>query len=186
MHRIAHLPLMTSAVRCVPSASGLCDVRVNWDEDGVCGPEAASFDHPWPGRRLVSGVMSIWTPRGPDISAEHQRLRRQRLVPHHLSPGQAAAALPRRRRPVFARLFAPRCTPPLSHLSEAPGGTLNCVCYMWWDEFPSLTLPGDPDHDALHAAERGPWRASSPCRRWRARRARYMGSATGSAVTRKR
>jgi hypothetical protein len=51
----------------------------------------------------------------------------------------------------YARLFAPRCTPHLSHLSEAAGGTLNCVCYMWWDEFPCLALPGDPHHDALHA-----------------------------------
>ena len=36
---------------------------------------------------------------------------------------------------LFVRLFAPRCTPYLSHLSEAAAGTLNCVCYMWWDEF---------------------------------------------------
>ena len=52
----------------------------------------------------------------------------------------------------FARLFAQRCTPHLSHLSEAPAGTLNCVCYMWWDEFPCLALPGDPHEGALHDA----------------------------------
>lgn len=53
---------------------------------------------------------------------------------------------------LFARLFAPRCAPLLSHLSEAPAGTLNCVCYMWWDEFPSLALPDDPHFQTLHRA----------------------------------
>lgn len=33
----------------------------------------------------------------------------------------------------------------LSHLSEAAAGTLNCVCYMWWDEFPCIALPSDPN-----------------------------------------
>jgi hypothetical protein len=51
----------------------------------------------------------------------------------------------------FARLFAPRCTPHLSHLSETNAGPLNGVCYMWWDEFPCLALPDDPHHDTLHA-----------------------------------
>jgi len=51
---------------------------------------------------------------------------------------------------IFARLFAPRCTAYLSHLSEAQAGTLNCVCYMWWDEFPSIALPGDLAFDQLH------------------------------------
>jgi hypothetical protein len=43
---------------------------------------------------------------------------------------------------LFDRLFAHRCTPRLSHLSEVPAGTLNCVCYMWWDECPCIALPG--------------------------------------------
>src|ERR1700756_2656550 len=30
---------------------------------------------------------------------------------------------------LFDRLFAPRCTPHLSHLSEVAAGDLNCVCY---------------------------------------------------------
>jgi hypothetical protein len=51
---------------------------------------------------------------------------------------------------LFAKLFQPRCTPSLSHLSEADAGTLNCVCYMWWDAFPSLALAGDPDLPTLH------------------------------------
>src|SRR5260370_35174416 len=38
----------------------------------------------------------------------------------------------------------------LSYLSEADAGTLNGVCYMWWDAFPSLALAGDPDLPALH------------------------------------
>src|SRR5262249_8110092 len=50
------------------------------------------------------------------------------------------------------KLFEPRCTPDLSHLGEAEAGTLNCVCYMWWDVFPSLALAGDPDLPTLHEA----------------------------------
>ena len=46
---------------------------------------------------------------------------------------------------LFDQLFAPRCTPHLSHLSEVAAGTLNCVCYMWWDEFPCIALPSDPN-----------------------------------------
>jgi hypothetical protein len=53
---------------------------------------------------------------------------------------------------VFARLFAPRCTAHLSHLSEAGAGTLNVVCYMWWDDFPCLALPDDPHRSVLHDA----------------------------------
>ena len=54
---------------------------------------------------------------------------------------------------LFARLFAPRCPPVLGHLSE-PGADapLSIVCYMWWDEFPCLALPEDPDHQLLHEA----------------------------------
>jgi len=51
---------------------------------------------------------------------------------------------------LFAKLFEPRCTSSLSHLSEADAGTLNGVCYMWWDAFPSLALAGDPDLPTLH------------------------------------
>jgi hypothetical protein len=52
----------------------------------------------------------------------------------------------------FARLFAPRCTPHLSHLGEAGAGPLNRVCYMWWDDFPCLALPDDPHRSVLHDA----------------------------------
>src|SRR4051812_605767 len=45
---------------------------------------------------------------------------------------------------LFAKLFLPRCAPHLSHLSDPATGPLNVVCYMWWDEFPCLALPGDP------------------------------------------
>jgi hypothetical protein len=54
--------------------------------------------------------------------------------------------------PFFERLFRPRCTPHLSHLSEADAGPLNGVCYMWWDVFPSLALAGDPHRSVLHVA----------------------------------
>jgi hypothetical protein len=52
---------------------------------------------------------------------------------------------------LFEKLFAPRCTPTLSHLSES-GGPLNGVCYMWWDEFPCVALAVDPDRNTLHTA----------------------------------
>jgi len=53
---------------------------------------------------------------------------------------------------LFARLFAPRCSAQLGHLSESPAGSLNGVCYMWWDSFPAVALPDDPDRPALHGA----------------------------------
>ena len=46
---------------------------------------------------------------------------------------------------LFALLFEPRCTPQLSHLSETDAGSLNSVCYMWWDAFPCLALPANPN-----------------------------------------
>ena len=70
---------------------------------------------------------------------------------------------------LFSRLFEPRCARLLSHLSEADAGTLNCVCYMWWDVFPSLALAGDPDLPTLHESalltmERVPHLDSIACR----------------------
>lgn len=53
--------------------------------------------------------------------------------------------------PFFEELFAPRCVPVLGHLSEG-GKSLNTCCYMWWDEFPCIALPDDPDQDLLHVA----------------------------------
>ncbi|MFT2213933.1 hypothetical protein [Rhizobium giardinii] len=52
---------------------------------------------------------------------------------------------------VFADLFAPRCAAVLCHLDEPGAAALNTVCYMWWDEFPCLALPDDPDCDLLHS-----------------------------------
>lgn len=52
---------------------------------------------------------------------------------------------------LFVDLFAQRCSPALGHLSEA-GKPLNTCCYMWWDEFPCIALPDDPDRDLLHQA----------------------------------
>ena len=52
-----------------------------------------------------------------------------------------SAAWPVRRRairsfvPLFRQVMASRCTPTLSHLSEA-GSALNSACYMWWDLLP--------------------------------------------------
>lgn len=52
---------------------------------------------------------------------------------------------------VFADLFEPNCSPALGHLSEI-GKPLNTCCYMWWDEFPCIALPDDPNRDLLHEA----------------------------------
>jgi hypothetical protein len=46
-------------------------------------------------------------------------------------------------RTFFAKLFVPRCAPLLSHLSEAPAGTLSGVCYMWCADSDSIR-PGFP------------------------------------------
>jgi hypothetical protein len=59
---------------------------------------------------------------------------------------------------VFSDLFLPRCTPHLGHLSE-PAGALNLVCYMWWDEFPCIALPDDPELKELHGAALNTMRA---------------------------
>jgi hypothetical protein len=53
---------------------------------------------------------------------------------------------------LFAQLFEPRCTPRLSHLSETDAGSLNSVCHMWWDAFPCLALPADPNLRTMQEA----------------------------------
>lgn len=52
----------------------------------------------------------------------------------------------------FSRMFAPRCAPVLSHIDEPGAAPLNGVCYMWWDVFPCVALPDDPDCDRLQLA----------------------------------
>ena len=37
---------------------------------------------------------------------------------------------------LFAKCFAVRCSPHLSHLDESGANPLNAVCYMWWDALP--------------------------------------------------
>ncbi|ODR88742.1 hypothetical protein [Sinorhizobium alkalisoli] len=51
---------------------------------------------------------------------------------------------------IFTDLFAPRCAAVLGHIDEPGAKPLNMVCYMWWDVFPCLALPDDPDCDNLH------------------------------------
>ena len=51
---------------------------------------------------------------------------------------------------LFTKLFMPRCTAHLSHLSEPATGPLNVVCYMWWDEFPCIALSDDPALPTMH------------------------------------
>lgn len=53
---------------------------------------------------------------------------------------------------LFAKLFANRCSPHLSHLDEAGANPLNSVCYMWWDLFPTWGHPESPT-EALVDAE---------------------------------
>jgi len=45
--------------------------------------------------------------------------------------------------PLFASLFAARCTPHLSHQDEPGSSPLNSACYMWWDLIPVVPKPGD-------------------------------------------
>lgn len=54
--------------------------------------------------------------------------------------------------PLFRELFAPRCQPLLSHLSETEPVSLNGVVYMWFDVLPSFALPDDPAFDRLNLA----------------------------------
>jgi hypothetical protein len=71
---------------------------------------------------------------------------------------QSAVALQERLRclesigTLFAHLFAPRCTPHLSHLDEPGASPLNVTCYMWWDIFPVGGPAGDPDGGAMDQA----------------------------------
>ncbi len=52
----------------------------------------------------------------------------------------------------FADTLGPRCTPTLGHLSEE-GAPLNMRTYMWWDGFPPLTTPDDPERSIVDNAE---------------------------------
>ena len=54
--------------------------------------------------------------------------------------------------PLFAQVFAPRCSPHLGHLDEAGADPLNLACYMWWDLLPLPALPEGPGRAALHDA----------------------------------
>ena len=45
---------------------------------------------------------------------------------------------------LFARLFANRCSPHLSHLDERGANPLSSACYMWWDLFPTWAHPESP------------------------------------------
>lgn len=53
---------------------------------------------------------------------------------------------------LFARLFAPRCSPHLSHLDEPGANPLNVSCYMWWDLIPFLGRPDDPSRREIDDA----------------------------------
>jgi hypothetical protein len=46
--------------------------------------------------------------------------------------------------PLFAEVFARRCSPHLSHLDEAGANPLNTIVYMWWDVLPICGTPNDP------------------------------------------
>jgi hypothetical protein len=50
---------------------------------------------------------------------------------------------------LYAKLFAVKCTPHLSHLirtAQPDVSPINMPCYMWWDILPYLGKPDDPDH----------------------------------------
>jgi hypothetical protein len=55
---------------------------------------------------------------------------------------------------VFEQIFAPRCTPKLSHSTfdkteSRQLNPLNNVCYMWWDTIPLVAKPENTERDAL-------------------------------------
>jgi hypothetical protein len=50
--------------------------------------------------------------------------------------------------PLFAEIFAKRCSSHLAHLDEPNADPLNEVCYMWWDLFPTWGDPSDPACEA--------------------------------------
>jgi hypothetical protein len=52
----------------------------------------------------------------------------------------------------FAETLAPRCSPTLGHLSEE-GAALNNRTYMWWEDYPGLTRPDDPQRGMIDLAE---------------------------------
>ena len=119
-------------------------------------------------RITTGGIQSLWrpwhisrawsrNPSGPCVGSRTSRLRKASrilLEPALLAdngwlsamevPVEARVRCVEAIGKLFDRLFAPRCTPNLSHLSEVAAGTLNCVCYMLWDEFPCIALPSDP------------------------------------------
>lgn len=53
---------------------------------------------------------------------------------------------------LFAKLFAIRCTPHLSHINQPGSSPLNLACYMFWDINPFFGAPDDPSHRELDAA----------------------------------
>jgi hypothetical protein len=52
----------------------------------------------------------------------------------------------------FAEMLAPRCSPTLGHLSEE-GAALNNRTYMWWEDYPGLAGPDDPQREIIDRAE---------------------------------
>ena len=55
----------------------------------------------------------------------------------------------------FAQLFLPRCTPHLSHLSEADAGPLNGVCYMSAFQLDVVRFPPSAQGREIVTARRG-------------------------------
>jgi hypothetical protein len=53
---------------------------------------------------------------------------------------------------LFREIFAPRCTPHLSHKSEMDAGALNGVCYMWWDILQLMPQPAQREQWELDVA----------------------------------
>lgn len=56
---------------------------------------------------------------------------------------------------LFRALFAPRCSPHLSHRDEPDASPLNVSCYMWWDLLPLAAAPNDATRRPLDAAALG-------------------------------
>ena len=77
----------------------------------------------------------------------------QRWMRDPASPAEERAAVWPAIANFFEQVLAPRCAPILGHLAADMPPPINTVTYMWWDAFPGLTNPDDPQRDLVDLAE---------------------------------
>jgi hypothetical protein len=70
-----------------------------------------------------------------------------------MTPGQERANVWPAIATFFEQVLAPRCVPELGHLATEVPPPINTVTYMWWESFPALAEPDDPDRERIADAE---------------------------------